>query len=118
MNHEGIYSMIYDGMPGAIGMGMILLETGRVTGADIDSGRYDGTYRYNERTGMLDAELEAVFPAGTRLVSHAAPLAQEARFPLRVALPVNLGGQNVLPFSLPGIGQVRVVFKKLRSMPD
>jgi hypothetical protein len=33
---------------------MLVLDTGTVVGCDVAGGTYDGTYEFNQSTGMLD----------------------------------------------------------------
>ena len=66
---EGFYSITYAGAGGDLGFGILVFDTGAVVGADVGGVRYDGTYTYNARTQMIDAQLELTVPAGLLLVT-------------------------------------------------
>jgi hypothetical protein len=56
MNREGFYSIYYQGQAG-LGVGMLVLDTNIVTGADPFGGRYDGTYQFNVQANSLDIDV-------------------------------------------------------------
>lgn len=57
---EGMYGIQYRSVAGA-GAGVLVLESGRVYGADPWGGKYDGEYVYDEATGMADLRLKLTF---------------------------------------------------------
>lgn len=52
MSREGFYSVVY-GADGEQGMGMLVLDTGMVVGADMTGIIYDGTYEVLPGTGRI-----------------------------------------------------------------
>ena len=47
---DGMYGVEYTSVAGA-GLGVVILDSGRVFGADPFGGKYDGDYTYNEEDG-------------------------------------------------------------------
>ena len=70
--NEGFYSITYGGAApglGGIGFGVIALDTGKVIGADVAGGRYDGVYEFDQTTSMINATVNVTVPAGVALVT-------------------------------------------------
>ena len=59
---EGFYSIAFTGMKGW-GFGVVTFDTGEIVGADAAGATYDGTYTFNQKTEMIDAEVEVFGPA-------------------------------------------------------
>ena len=62
---EGMYAVGYaavhpEGL--GVGAGVLVVENGRAYGADPWGGRYDGSYVYDEATGLADLSLKLSFP--------------------------------------------------------
>ena len=57
---DGMYGVEYASVAGA-GIGVVILDSGRVFGADPFGGKYDGDYIYNERTGKAELRLKLTF---------------------------------------------------------
>jgi hypothetical protein len=55
-----MYGVEYTSVAGA-GIGVVVLDSGRVLGADSFGGKYDGDYIYNEKTGMAELRLKLTF---------------------------------------------------------
>ncbi len=64
---EGFYKVEYAGQADS-GFALLALDTGAVVGADWAGGRYDGTYRWNEQTQLLDMEVVVSVPEGVQVV--------------------------------------------------
>lgn len=58
---EGMFGITFHGRQGA-GMGMLVLEAGRVYGTDTEGAKYDGSYIFNESTGKADVVIKVRFP--------------------------------------------------------
>ena len=58
---DGMYGVEYAGTHGA-GMACLVLDTGRVYGADAAGGKYDGEYIYNEQSGLATLTLKVTMP--------------------------------------------------------
>lgn len=57
---DGMYGVQFTSVSGA-GIGVVILDSGRVFGADPFGGKYDGEYIYDEKTGMADLRLKLTF---------------------------------------------------------
>ncbi len=112
---EGFYAIYYTGVAGS-GLGILVLKDGIIVGADAFGGVYDGQYRENASTGMLEGKLKLSMPGGVPLVTGgpASPDPYTIEFPL-VLSPDR--GDKPVPVNLP-TGPINVVFKKLRDFPD
>lgn len=110
---DGIYSITFRGAT-TWGMGVLLLEGGRITGADIAGVLYDGTYQSKEGTLVVKAELTV--PPGATLVQGAPARAQQYTVPFQVSISQKdiADGLPVL-ISMPP-GPVNVIFKLLREL--
>ena len=64
---EGFYKVDYAGQADS-GFALLALETGTVVGVDWAGGAYDGTYRWNEQTQLLDMEVTVRIPEGVQIV--------------------------------------------------
>lgn len=91
---EGIYKVDYQGIEG-MGMAMMILETGAVTGADVVGGIYDGVYTWNERTRLLDVDVEVAVPEGVVLVTGKVAPAGGLKFGVRCSFPRDPNNQTV-----------------------
>jgi hypothetical protein len=58
---DGMYSIEYTSGTGA-GFGVLILDSGRVFGADPWGGKYDGEYLYDENTGLAELNIKVTFP--------------------------------------------------------
>ncbi len=65
---DGMFGMVFQSTPGNAGMGMLVLDNGRVYGTDTEGVRYDGTYLFNEHTGIADIKAKVTFPPNVRAV--------------------------------------------------
>jgi hypothetical protein len=61
MMRDGMYGVEYDTSQGS-GMACLVLDTGRVYGADPMGGKYDGEYVYDETSGLADLSLKVTMP--------------------------------------------------------
>jgi DNA-binding transcriptional regulator YiaG len=68
---DGMFRIIFQGQTGSqkvVGMGVLIFENGRVYGSDTEAVRYDGTYVYNERSGLADVQIKVTFPPNVEAV--------------------------------------------------
>ena len=91
---EGIYKVDYQGIEG-MGMALMILETGTVTGADVVGGIYDGSYTWNEQTRLLDVDLDVTVPEGVVLVTGKVAPARGLKFRVRCSFPRDPNNQTV-----------------------
>jgi hypothetical protein len=57
---DGMYGVQYESVAGA-GVGVLVLDNGRVFGADPFGGKYDGEYLYDEGSGLAELRLKLTF---------------------------------------------------------
>ena len=57
-----MYSIEFTGQAGE-GLGTLILDGGRIFGADVAGGTYDGNYQYNEATDLVDVNIRIQMPA-------------------------------------------------------
>jgi hypothetical protein len=113
---EGFYSVAYQGVAGA-GFGMMVLDTDLVVGADAVGGTYDGSYRFNPSTNMLDLKVEVTIPAGVWLVTGIPAQSTPYKLNITASVPRDLGKEHPVAIPTP-LGAVSVVFKKVRDFPN
>jgi len=116
MTGEGFYA-VYFGTGAKIGMGMVVLDTGRVVGCDPSGTRYDGTYQYNERTGMLDATVVMKLMPGAVVVTGLPSAVLPSEVTVKASLPRDVNAKLPASIDIPG-GKISIVFHKLRDFPD
>jgi hypothetical protein len=68
---DGMYGVQYRSGEGA-GFATVILDSGRVYGADPLGGKYDGYYAYDVATGLATVKLKVTFPPGAPAVFAAA----------------------------------------------
>lgn len=64
---DGMYKIEYAGTAGA-GYATLIFEGGRIYGADVAHGQYDGSYIPNPHTGMVDISVRVQMPAHVQSV--------------------------------------------------
>ena len=110
---EGFYSIAF-GMKGW-GFGVAGFDTGEIVGADAAGATYDGTYTFNQKTEMIDAEVEVFGPPGAQMVTRQVAGAEGIRFKAKVSFPRDADGSIVTATT--DFGPVNVAIKFLRSFP-
>lgn len=109
------YSLTYEGVAGVWRSAMIVCDAGTIVGTDAAGCRYDGTYSFDDRTGILDALINVTVRPGVVLVAGARAGDREWSFDFRASFPRETSETPVLVRT--PIGQVNVVFRYLRSFP-
>jgi hypothetical protein len=61
---DGMYGIEYHSNGGA-GLGILVVDRGRVFGTDPLGGKYDGDYVYDDATGLADLHLKVTLPPNT-----------------------------------------------------
>ena len=64
---DGMYGIKFQSRQGA-GMGLLILDNGRVYGTDTEGVRYDGEYLFDENTGFADVKAKVTFPPNVKAV--------------------------------------------------
>lgn len=111
---EGYYSFTYAGPYGS-GLGMLVLDRGRVVGADLVGGTYRGTYARREATGELDFEIVVDSPAGTWLVQNGHRLGEAMSYTVKGTLTAD--GRTPLSLTTP-FGPIEIVVRKIGDLGD
>ncbi len=60
---DGMYTIEYVGTAGS-GHCTLVFDGGRIYGVDPMGGKYDGQYRFNQDTGLVDATIRVEMPGG------------------------------------------------------
>lgn len=109
---EGIYSITFRGAADW-GMGMFILQGGKLTGADAAGVLYDGGY--SEQDGQLVLDVTMRVPPGVGLVQGVPPQQKpyDVHFVARIP-PEAIETQSPVLLSLPP-GPVNVIFRWLRQ---
>jgi hypothetical protein len=81
---DGIYSITFRGATDW-GLGMLVLRSGQLTGADVGGVLYDG--RYHEQAGSLIIEAELTVPPGATLVQGIPARPQTYKVPFTALVP-------------------------------
>lgn len=110
---DGIYIIRFRGAADW-GLGMLLLQAGKITGADAGGVIYDGVY--GDAGEYLQVNLAMAVPPGATLVQGTPPQPTAYTIPVCAKIPKSAihSGQPVL-LQLPP-GPVNVIFQKLRDI--
>ena len=110
---DGIYLMTYRGAADW-GSGMLLLQNGMVTGADVAGIQYDGSYV--ETSDSIEVNLVLTVPPGASLVQGVPAQPFTYKIPIKSVLPKSaITKLEPILMELPP-GPVNVIFKKLRDL--
>jgi hypothetical protein len=112
---EGMYRISFSGRDG-YGIGIIMMQDGRVTGVDEGRVRYDGTYDYEEGSGLAKLKVKITFPPHVQsVVGIQNPY--EWSFDVTTEIdPRNEHGQLKLTTSFGE--QILAEYSYLRSLPE
>jgi len=64
---DGMFGIRFQGHE-SVGMGVLILDNGRVYGTDTEGVRYDGVYLFNEDSGIAGLTIKVTFPPNVRSV--------------------------------------------------
>lgn len=111
---NGIYSIAFRGQADW-GLGLLVLQNGIITGADVGGVTYDGTYK--DLGSALTVDLKITVPPGARLVQGTPPrpVPYDVKFKETLPKDVLSSGASVTLNMPPG--PVNVIFRKLRDLP-
>ncbi len=110
---NGIYSMTYRGAVDW-GIGMLVLQNGVVTGADIAGALYDGGYTESPTDLFLTMNMHV--PAGVQLAQGGPPRANAYDVPFSATIPKRaIESSTPVLVELPP-GPVNVIIKQIRSL--
>ena len=109
---DGLYAIYYQGMAGP-GLAQIQLHDGKITGADITGGLWDGEFAVDVADVFISCRVTITLPSGIALATTGEPpKADEAR-DMHFRLPVDFASKPYVELILP-IGRVNVRFQRLR----
>jgi len=110
---DGIYSIHFRGAADW-GIGMLVLERGRITGADALGALYDGTYIV--AGSEIEAWMTITVPPGVKLVQGTPAQPKSYQFQTNLRVPVNaIQTQQPVLMELPP-GPVNMIFRRLRTL--
>ncbi len=115
MLKEGMYEIAFSGTNDS-GMGALILENGRVYGADLAGGKYDGDYEYNRLTGMIESKIKVTIPPGVGTVQGIPPQPFEFAFNVEAKFP--RGTEDTIIQVKTDAGPVNVRIRFLRALPE
>jgi hypothetical protein len=112
---DGFFRIAFTGTAGS-GLGILVLRSGSIVGADVGGVIYDGSYAENSATGEININVSMAAPAGTTPVQTGVPLTAPINVPITATVaPANLNSEK--PFLLQSpLGPVNVVFRKIRDL--
>ena len=111
---EGFYLVEYVGWAGG-GHAIMALDTGVVVGVDISGGLYDGTFKWNEQTQLLDVDVWVQIPEGVGLVQGKVAPRGGLRFDVQCSFPRDPDNQIVQAKT--DFGPVNLRVRLLRPFP-
>ncbi|MCH7889307.1 MAG: hypothetical protein IIA00_08530 [Proteobacteria bacterium] len=110
---SGIYSITFRGVADW-GMGLLLVQNNRITGADVGGVLYDGSI--TEAGSDILFDLVLTVPPGATLVQGIPASPDVQKVPFSAKIPAKaLETQEPVRIEMP-IGPVNVIFKCLRSL--
>lgn len=110
---DGIYSITFRGYSDW-GMGVLIFQSGVITGADAAGVTFDG--QYTQHNDVLSASIRMTVPAGLTLVQGTPPKSRPYPIDFSATIPVTAftSGETVQLDMPPG--PVNVVFRKLKPL--
>ncbi|MGV3576622.1 MAG: hypothetical protein ACO1O4_15975 [Devosia sp.] len=109
---EGFYAVYYTGQTG-FGHAVLVMREGKIVGADVTGGVYDGTYTI-EANNSVTVDIVLTVPPGTTLVTGQTLTTQHSQNIKANVVETFANGQTV-PLQTP-MGPVNAIFKKLRDL--
>ena len=108
---EGFYLVSFTGHADS-GYAVMVLDSGYVCGADVGGCEYDGTYKSNDETGIVDANITLTIPPGLALVTGFPSQSEELKLKFSVSFNSETPGK-FFPVETP-TGPVNALIKFLR----
>ena len=93
---------------------MIVLDTGRVVGADLPGVRYDGTYQLDNKTDVITLDVKVTVPAGVPLVTGVPAQPEEYDFRFKASVKMD-DLETPITITSPR-GNIDCVFRKVREL--
>jgi hypothetical protein len=109
---EGFYRIVYTGVGGGSGFGLLAFETGKIYGVDGAGVQYFGDYTVNHST--IEASLSLTIPPGVWLVTGQPAASVERRITVQIEAP-RAGGVVTFQTTL---GPINAVLEKIGDFPS
>lgn len=109
---DGFYAIYYQGSAGP-GLAQIQLTEGKIVGADITGGLWDGQFAVDLVNHDLTCDVSIRLPAGVALATTGQPPKGGETLNMKFTLPHDFATKPYIALDLP-IGKVNVRFQKLR----
>jgi hypothetical protein len=111
---DGFYVIYYTGHGGSA-FAMLIINAGKIVGADAVGGTLEGKYVPDVESHVFNGTLTMNVPAGVALATGTPPSPTPYSFTFEFSLPENLGGSSPITIETP-TGPLNVVFRKLRNL--
>ncbi len=109
---EGFYKVEYEGMLG-YGVGVLVLDTNMVIGADSAGGTYDGRYEWNVQKEQFETNITVYVPEGVQTVQGQIAPSGGMKFEVRCNFPRE--PENIVVMADTDYGPVAVRLQQLRT---
>jgi hypothetical protein len=110
---DGFYAIYYQGHASP-GLAQIQLSNGRIIGADVGGGLWDGAFVIDPVTSIINCEVSIQLAPGQLLATTGLPPKGNEGANMRFQLPPDFASRPFVMLDLP-IGKVNLRFQKLRS---
>ena len=110
---EGFYATYLTGAMGS-SFAIFTFREGKIAGADIGAGKYDGTYTVDPKTNLVHCLIDFVLPVGQPSITGAMAQAEPLRLKVPLALPSTIDPKEVFRIETP-IGPVNARLEKIRG---
>jgi hypothetical protein len=113
-NVDGFYSALLTGTSGQ-GLAMFVFSGGRIAGASVTGGAYDGSYHLQADGLAYECALTVRVEANATLIQGQTTGPQGLVYPINLSLPVGFADLPFIRFETP-FGPVNVKLRKLREL--
>lgn len=110
---DGFYAAYFTGAFGS-SIAILTFLNGRIAGADIGGGLYDGKYELAKGVNTVQCEVEFVLRAGNQSITGATSQSEPVRVKVPLELPSIIDPNGVHLIKTP-IGAINARFEKLRG---
>jgi hypothetical protein len=109
---DGFYAIYYHGNAGP-GLAQMQLIDGKIIGADVTGGLWDGEFAVDSITENIICEITIRLPPGVPLATTGKPPVGNEAARMKFKLPLDFATREYVSLDLP-IGKVNVRFQKVR----
>lgn len=116
MHKEGFWVVTTSGAGGK-GIGVIVLDTGMIVGADAAGIIYDGTYAPDGGNGDVLCKIKCRVTKGVIVVANTEiSVPDDTTFDVELPLPSSMGSERTIEVKTE-FGSFDILFRKIRSFP-